>query len=202
MLLIAGTLLAGIAAGFAIGGSWRRLGDVHFRWWGLAFLGLALQLAPVPERAGNGDHIAAVGLLIASYVVLLVFVAANIRRPGFVIIAAGFTLNALVISANGGMPVSEPALRAAAGPYYQQTLTRLTVHGGAKHHLERPGDELVGLSDVLPVGAPVRQVLSVGDLLWLAGAAWVVARAMSDRAQAAPTPESQQASAVAVKPDP
>jgi len=189
MLLIGGTLLAGIGAGFAMGGSLRRLGDVHFRWWGLAFLGLALQLAPVPSGRGNGDHILAVGLLVASYVVLLIFVGANIRRPGFAIIAAGFALNALVISVNAGMPVSDSALRAAAGPSYQQTLTRLTVHGGAKHHLERPSDELVGLSDVLPLGAPVRQVLSVGDLLWLAGAAWVVARAMSGGAQAAPAPE-------------
>src|SRR5439155_27035585 len=69
MLLIGGTLLAGIGAGFAMGGSLRRLGDVHFRWWGLAFLGLALQLAPVPSGRGNGDHILAVGLLVASYVV-------------------------------------------------------------------------------------------------------------------------------------
>ena len=74
MVLIAGTLLLGIVVGFAMGGSLRRLGDVHFRWWGLAFLGLALQVAPVPSRPGNGDHLVAVGLLVASYVVLLVFV--------------------------------------------------------------------------------------------------------------------------------
>ena len=193
MVLIAGTLLLGIVVGFAMGGSLRRLGDVHFRWWGLAFLGLALQVAPVPSRPGNGDHLVAVGLLVASYVVLLVFVMANIRRPGFAIIAAGFALNALVIAVNGGMPVNGPALRTAAGPSYHQTLVRLTVHGGAKHHLEQPGDELVGLSDVLPVGAPVDQVLSVGDILWLAGAAWVVARAMTDGAQAAPATEPEAA---------
>src|SRR6266480_1734408 len=180
MLLILGTLLAGLGAGFAMGGSLRRLGDVHFRWWGLAFVGLALQVAPVPSRPGNGDHGLAVGLLIASYLVLLVFVGANIRRAGFAVIAAGFVLNALVITVNAGMPVSGHALHAAAGPYYRQTFTRLTVHGGAKHHLVAPINHRVGLSFALPVGGPVRQVHSVGDILWLAGAAWVVARAMSD----------------------
>jgi hypothetical protein len=197
MLLIAGTLLLGIVAGLAMGGSLRKLGEVHFRWWGLAFLGLALQIVPVPSRPGNGDHVLGVGLLVASYVVLLVFVMANIRRPGFAIIAAGFTLNALVIAVNGGMPVSGPALRTAASSY-QRAVEQLTVHGGAKHHLERPSDELVGLSDILPVGAPVSQVLSVGDILWLAGAAWVVARAMTDEAQAAPAshPDGSAESAV------
>ncbi len=133
----------------------------------------------MPSKPGQTGHWLAVGLLLASYAVLLVFVGVNIRVAGFPLIAAGFVLNALVISANGGMPVNENALHVAAGPYYQQTLTRLTVHGGAKHHLERRSDELVGLSDVLPIGGPVRQVVSIGDVLWLAGASWVMAGGLS-----------------------
>jgi hypothetical protein len=31
---------------------------------------------------------------------------------------------------------------------------------------------------VIPLGAPVRQVLSVGDMVWLVGTVWVVAGAM------------------------
>jgi hypothetical protein len=44
--------------------------------------------------------------------------------------------------------------------------------------LHRPSDDLVALSDVIPLKAPLREVLSIGDILWLAGTAWVIARAM------------------------
>ena len=54
---------------------------------------------------GRLDHWLSLGFLIASYIVLLVFVAANIRRPGFAVVAVGFLLNLLVISVNSGMPV-------------------------------------------------------------------------------------------------
>jgi hypothetical protein len=179
MLLIVLALAIGVLAGLAMGGRFRRLGDIRFRWWGFAFLGLALQLVPVPSKEGQADHWAAVGLLIASYLALLLFVAANIRLPGFPLIAAGFALNALVISINGGMPVSDHALRVASGPYYAQTLRRLTVDGGEKHHLQRDDDVLVLIGDIIPLGAPVHQVLSAGDLLWLLGTTWVIARGMS-----------------------
>jgi len=123
----------------------------------------------------------AVGLLVGSYLVRLMFVAANIRRPGFALVAVGFALNALVISLNGGMPVSNHALHVAAGPYYQETRERLTEHGGEKHHLRRASDVLVELADVIPVGSPVRQILSAGDVLWLIGTSWVIAGAMGTR---------------------
>jgi hypothetical protein len=187
VFLILVAIAVGILGGLAMGGRWRRLGDLRFKWWGLAFVGLGLQLVPVPSRPGQLDHWVAVGLLVASYLVLLVFVVANIRLPGFPLIAAGFALNALVISINGGMPVSDRALHVAAGPYFVQTKARLTEHGGAKHHLRRPDDDLVGLSDVIPVGPPFRQVMSAGDILWLLGTAWVIARGMSK----APDPADQ-----------
>jgi hypothetical protein len=179
MLLIVLAVVLGSLLGLAMGGKFARLGDIRFRWWGFAFLGLALQLIPVPSRPGPADHWAAVGLLVGSYLALLAFVLANIRQPGFPLIAVGFALNALVISVNGGMPVSNHALRVASGPFYQQTVHRLTTEGGEKHHLQRPDDVLTPIADVIPVGAPLRQVLSVGDILWLAGTMWVIARGMA-----------------------
>jgi hypothetical protein len=181
MLLVVIAILGGAAVGFAMGGRLKRLGDLRLSWWPLAFLGLALQLVPVPLDSPAAAHTAAVGLLIASYLTLLVFLVRNFRVPGMPIMAIGFALNALVIGLNGGMPVRDSALRTAAGPYYERTLRRLTVEGGAKHHLQRPGDDLLVLSDVVPVGAPVREVLSVGDLVWLLGSGWVIAAAMSQR---------------------
>src|SRR2546425_8284535 len=186
MILIVVALAAGVLVGLAMKGSLRNLGELRFRWWGLAFVGLGLQLIPVPSLAGQADHWLAVGLLVASYLVLVVFVVANLRVPGFALIALGFILNALVISINGGMPVSNRALHIAAGPFYAQTSARLLREGGEKHHLAGPGDKLVVLGDGIPVGAPARQGLSAGDVVWLAGTAWVIARGMARRPASAP----------------
>jgi len=176
VLLILGAVLGGILVGLALGGTLTTLSNVRFRWWPLALLGLALQLAPVPRLESlHAQHVAAVGLLIASYVVLLTFVALNFRLPGFSLIAAGFALNLLVISVNGGMPVNQRALEIAGGPRYLATVTDLLEHGGAKHHLARDDDVLLGLSDVIPVSWPTRNVFSVGDLIAMFGIAWVLA---------------------------
>jgi hypothetical protein len=172
-----GAVALGILAGLALGGNLRTLSDAHFRWWPLALVGFALQLVPVPERPGQLDHLLAVGLLIASYGVLLTFVLLNLRYSGFWLVGLGFALNTLVVVLNGGMPVSDHALHVAAGSEYGSTLHNLVTSGGAKHHLERPDDVLTQLTDVIPIGTPVHNVFSVGDLVALFGVGWVMAEA-------------------------
>jgi uncharacterized protein DUF5317 len=139
--------------------------------------------------------------------VLLAFVLANLRYVGFWLVGVGFALNILVISLNGGMPVGDHALRTASGSRYQETLHDLVATGGAKHHLQRPSDKLVPLTDVIPLGPPVRNVFSVGDLVALGGVAWVMAettkgppgkhraraRRGGERASAQPPSEDPQA---------
>jgi hypothetical protein len=90
------------------------------------------------------------------------------------LIASGFALNLVVIAVNGGMPVRDSALARAYGDGYAEQRRELVEGGQTKHHLERPDDMLVGLADVIPVGFPIRQVLSVGDIVWLVGTVWVV----------------------------
>ncbi len=177
MLLIAGAIVAGCLAGLAVGGSLRSLAEIRLRWWPLAVIGLAFQLAPVPALKGQADHWLGVGLLIASYVALLGFVIVNARLPGFALISVGFALNVLVISLNGGMPVSGHALAEAYGPSYGTVVTELRASGGAKHHLERSDDVLVPLTDVIALGSPVHLVMSVGDVLFFLGVTWVIAAA-------------------------
>jgi hypothetical protein len=177
MLLILGAIVAGILVGLILGGSLHQLAEIRLRWWPLAILGLALQLVPVPSLEGRADHWVGVGLLLASYAVLLVFVAVNIRLPGFWMIAVGFALNLLVISVNGGMPVSKHALQRAYGSGYTAILTDLERSGGAKHHIARADDDLLPLTDVIPLGPPVRLVLSAGDVLFFLGVTWVIAAA-------------------------
>ena len=177
MLLVIGAIVAGSLLGLALGGSLRSLAEIRLRWWPLAVIGLAFQLAPVPTLEGSADHWIGVGLLIASYVALLAFVIVNIRLPGFALISVGFALNVLVISLNGGMPVSKQALSEAYGPGSGTVLTELRASGGAKHHLERPDDVLLPLTDVIALGAPVHLVMSVGDVLFFLGVTWVIAAA-------------------------
>lgn len=175
--------MLGLVIGLATGGSMKDLASVRFRLWGLVFLGLGLQLVPVPSRPGNADHVLGVALLVGSYVALLVFVVANLRLPGFWLLAAGFACNLVVVSVNGGMPVSASALRRAAGSDYPAMAASIRTERGARHHLVRADDDLVALADVIPVGWPGPQVLSVGDVVWLLGTVWLLAAATHGAAE-------------------
>jgi len=184
MLLLVGVLVLGILVGLALGGSLRKLSELSFHWWPLALIGLAVQF--VPART----HAWAVVLLICSYALLTAFVVANIRMPGMALMAVGFVLNIVAVGANGGMPVSDHALRVAYGSGYAEQRRELVAgEGGAKHHLQRHGDELLFLTDVIPAGAPIHIIVSFGDLLTFVGAGWVVAAAtLGHPATRAPMP--------------
>jgi Family of unknown function (DUF5317) len=73
--------------------------------------------------------------------------------------------------------VTARAIQQAYGPRSAVEITRLQERGGAKHHLARDDDDFVFLADVIPVGSPLHQVLSVGDLVFMVGVFWVIAAA-------------------------
>lgn len=178
MLLILGVIFGGILIGLISGGSLRKLAAVRFRLWPLALVGLALQLVPVPTFDDpRVERWIGAGLLVVSYLLVLAFVLENKQFPGFLIVLVGILLNVFVISLNRGMPVSDQALRTAYGPEYRETRQELIETGGAKHHLERPDDLLVPLADSIPIGAPVRNVFSPGDLVAYVGVMWILASA-------------------------
>jgi hypothetical protein len=177
MLLIAGVLVIGVVLGYLAGGRLRGLEDLRLRWWGLAPLGLLMQLVPLPLH-GHLDKQVSVDLLIASYPVLLAFVAKNIRLPGLPLMFIGLSMNLLVISVNDGMPVTRHALEASGQGNLLQDLIH---HGGAKHHLVGSGDILLPLGDVIAIGSPIRQVLSAGDLVVYAGLVWLIVAVMRRR---------------------
>jgi hypothetical protein len=176
VLVILGAVVIGILIGLALGGSITTLSETHFRWWGLAIAGFGLQVVPIASPSGLA-HWLDVGLLALSYLALLGFVIKNWRRPGIQLVAVGFALNVLVIALNGGMPVSDHALRQAYGTGYESTFRDLQLHGGAKHHLARSNDVLTPLTDVIPLGKPVHRVFSAGDLISILGITWVIAAA-------------------------
>ena len=162
-------LALGIAAGLLAGGRPSDAGSTTFRLWPALVAGVLLQAGP--DLLGVAGA-AAFAALAGAYLALVVFALANLRIGGMPIVLAGLALNAAAVIPNGGMPVRPDAL-VRAGIVAQDEVAR--VDPGPKRHLERDGDVLVVLGDVIPV-PPLREVLSVGDLLLSAGLAGVAFR--------------------------
>jgi hypothetical protein len=171
MRLILSTVTVAMIVGLIAGGTFRDFPSMKLRWWGLAFAGVVLQFVPV-------EGAPAMVLLLASFAALLAFATANVRAPGFGLIVAGLALNTLVIAVNQGMPVTRQALAASN---QTATLDDLIRNGGAKHSLADGGTSLKPLADVIAVGAPIDQAISIGDVCIQLGAAWFIVFAMPRR---------------------
>jgi len=189
MSLLLGILVLSVVIGYIAGGRLRNFECLELRWWLLAPIGLAIQLLPVPDGRHGTDLWVRMAVLAASYVMLLVFTARNARIPGVPLIIIGLVLNMAVVTANGGMPVSEDAVKESG---QTELLDMLRNDEGVKHHLMTSEDYLRPLGDVIPVPGPVKQVLSVGDLFVYAGLAWLIVTVMRGRTRAtAPPPEAE-----------
>jgi energy-coupling factor transporter transmembrane protein EcfT len=186
MKLVALSLAIAIAVGYILGGRLSSLSELKPRYGSLALIGLLLQFVNPP---GRWPFV----MLVTSFVLLTVFVIANVRVVGFAAILAGVLLNFAVIAVNGGMPVARDAIVASG---QSDTLAPLIDHGGVKHHLAGPDDRLLFLGDVIAVPSPVRQVISIGDVFTYGGVAMVVVSAMRRRIQPLPMRSATEAGRV------
>lgn len=159
-------IVLGAVIGLATGGRLENLGEHRLAAWPLLPIGVFAQL--VGSRA---DGTTAVVLLLTSYAALFAFTAANARLLGMALVTLGLALNFLVIAVNSGMPV-RPTAVVSAGITDQKGLQ--DIHLRSKHHYERPSDRLMVLADVIPV-RPLREVLSIGDVIMSIGTALVLA---------------------------
>ena len=171
MRLILFAVVAAALAGLLAGGGFRGFPSMKLRGSWLALTGVVVQFLPVGGSAG-------ILLLFGSFAALLAFAAVNLRAPGFALILAGLALNALVIVANNGMPVARQALVASN---QSSTLADLIANGGSKHHLAGEDTVLLPLADVIAVGAPIDQAISIGDVCVQLGAVWFIVCAMPRR---------------------
>lgn len=186
MRLILLTVLVALATGFLTGGTLRDFPTIKTRWWWLALAGVALQFV-------TGGGALEVVLLLGSFVVLLAFVVANLRAPGFAVVLLGLLLNAAVITANQGMPVTREALVASG---QANTLDELASDGdGQKHFLAGDDTLLLPLGDVIAIGDPIRQAISIGDIFVHLGIGWFIVMAMRRRREPASTLEPGTAEA-------
>jgi len=130
--------------------------------WPLLFVGAVLQLSAelLPDDRSWSTG-ASVGMILGSYVLLLVVVYINQLRTGLWLAGLGILLNFMVIGFNGGMPVSaEAASLAGAGD------SELVF--SAKHVALDANSRLTFLADVIPF-EPLGQVVSIGDVFLAVG---------------------------------
>lgn len=156
-------LLVAIGLSYARGGRLARIADAELRTTWLLFAGLVLQLG-VDVAAGR-ELIADAGavgssLLVASQVLIVAWLIRNRRLPGIWLVAAGLALNAIVMTANGAMPVHPDAMRALG-------LGELQVPPG-KHTLLTDATLFPWLADIIPL-RPLRTIISVGDVVLAVG---------------------------------
>ena len=149
-------LLLSAGVGALRGGRLSNLGDVDTRAWWLLIVGLGIQLGAAQIPASSRPL--AVGLLLLSYVVILVMVWINRDAPGMWIAGIGLFMNFTVIALNGGMPVL-PASAELAG-----LGSDLTLRG--RHVLLDTSTIAPFLADIIPLPGAV---ISLGDVFLAIG---------------------------------
>lgn len=151
------------------GGHLSRLAEVKLRWIPLAVWALVLQVVVISVWP-TMPHLLAVAGHLASYLMLAAVVWVNRSVPGMLVIAAGAGANAFTIAINGGtLPATAWALRHAG----------ITSRAGFDNSGIVTHPHLAWLGDIMvtPSWLPLRNMLSVGDLVLLAGAIILVVRA-------------------------
>jgi len=135
----------------------------------VAFVALVLQLLALYAPLGDDDLPRRI-LIVSSYVLLLGFVLANLRRPGIVVLGIGLALNFTAIVANGGlMPISPETVADAHINLNGVSLSEWVPR--SKDVLLAPEDtHLRFLTDIFVWRNPSSvRAFSIGDLVLAAG---------------------------------
>jgi hypothetical protein len=165
------------------GGQMARLAEIEFRHGWAGMLAVVLQIVMVyadlpSERAILNPRI---GLLLASYALLVWVVIANLRLPGLALIGVGLLLNLTVMVANDGfMPVSAESLERAGLSHLveagSESATR--VRDSKDAVLSREEANVWFLGDIFVTAHPMRSVFSIGDVFLALGALMLFQRTM------------------------
>lgn len=190
-MFIVYAVVAGLLAGFLLGGRLDGLAALRFRWPWLALAGLATQVVLFSGAVDADVGIVGPLLYVGSTAVVLAAVLANLRIPGVPLVALGAASNLAAILANGGYMPADPAASAVAGIEPDESFSNSVVTASPS---------LRPLTDILaiPEGIPFANVFSIGDVLIAAGIAVAIAVSMrltprerldSDTVQAGNSPE-------------
>ncbi|MDX1621820.1 MAG: DUF5317 domain-containing protein [Nitriliruptorales bacterium] len=156
------TLGAAVIVGYLRGGRLSRIAEADLRSNWLLFAGFGCQvlLDLLAGRGIVGEGVAGYGLILASHLGVLAWVGLNWWRPGMGLVFTGFAMNAVVIAANGAMPVDPDAITALG-------IGEVAVPAG-KHVLMTGDTRLAWLGDTIPLPI-LRTIVSWGDIVLAAG---------------------------------
>src|SRR3954462_11986165 len=138
MIFIAIGLCIALLVPLVTHGSYTRM-IMETRWYWPSFLAgaLLLQLLVIPRL--DGSWRLQFGVLVASYVLLMAFCAANIIHKGMAVVLIGIAVNFIAIVVNTGMPVHVPPDWAA----------KSTIKTTVEHHAQDGHDRLTALGDII-----------------------------------------------------
>ncbi len=176
---------AALAAAVAVlrGGSLDTLAETKFRWGVLLFVGLGLQVAFDAWRPSWLTERRSLFFLLLSNAAVALFLAMNRHLPGILLAVVGLALNAMVIAANGAMPVSQWAAEQAHVPFSEEA-------AGLKHERLDAATRLPWLGDAVPLPR-LHMVISAGDVVLALGVARLVyARTSARRSKPLHSPRS------------
>ncbi len=164
-MLVVALFALGLAAVPLTGGTWRGLSRLRLRHGWLALAALAcqlvvLQVPGLPEAVSAPVHVLTYGLAAALVVV-------NRQVAGLWLLALGAAANGITIALNGGtLPASREAMRTAGLPVEEGFVNSGVVTDPV----------LPWLGDVfaVPASVPLANVFSIGDVLVVVGAWWMV----------------------------
>ena len=163
MAVLVIALICGVVVGVATGGRVRNLGRLRYRAWPvlIAAAGTQVLLGDLPGPGRWGLAVIDCGAVVAwSWLNR----TSGRWMSGLDLFGLGVVLNALVMAANRGMPVSRAGL-ASAGLSPKMDVARGHLY---KHVIMTAHTRIRFLGDVIPL-APLRTVMSAGDVLMLAG---------------------------------
>jgi hypothetical protein len=151
------------------GGSLNRLTGIRLRYVWIVVLALVLQIL-ITEVITGAPRTLLISLHLESYVMVAFALWSNRELPGLLVLGAGGMLNAVVIALNDGtLPASARALRQAG----LATNSADFANSGVLAHPILPwfGDIIA-----TPPWLPFRNVMSIGDVIALIGAAILMHR--------------------------
>ena len=183
-------IATGAVAALAAGG-WRGVPVPSLRWVPLLLAGAVTLVLVEAGGVPAGAELAAV---VGADLAVLAFSARNVALAGMPVVLAGVALNVLVTVANGGMPVEGDAV-VRAGIAEASDLPAIDL--GPKRHLASGDDVLVVLDDRVPL-RPLREVVSVGDVVLAAGLAIVTFRLLHPAAGGRSAPAGRSTAGVRV----
>lgn len=166
MLWLALVLFLALATAMLRGGRLTNLGDIEMKAWWLLILGFGLQAATRFLPDTSWAETAGLIMVLGSFLLLMILVVVNRKRPGMWLAGVGVLMNFTVISLNGGMPVLAEAALVASG----FTQSAPDIAGSFKHVVLDGNTLFTVFADVIPIRLVGHgQVISLGDVFLAVG---------------------------------